>query len=155
MNIKKLLILLTLLSFGCESNSEISFQDPDLIFVANEGKFGTSTGSITVINEYGVMQTISNIGDVVQSLQVYNNKLFVISNNSHKINIFEITEQGLLLPGIEIDTNGSSPREMTVIDNKLYFTNWNTKDIKILNLFNYKFLRSYVSSNANMTYIRD
>ena len=27
---------------------------------------------------------------------------------------------------------------MTVIDNKLYFTNWNTKDIKILNLFNYK-----------------
>ena len=75
---------------------------------------------------------------VVQSLQVYNNKLFVISNNSHKINVFEITEQGLLLPGIEIDTNGSSPREMTVIDNKLYFTNWNTKDIKILNLFNYK-----------------
>ena len=42
-----------------------------------------------------------------------------------------ITEQGLLLPGIEIDTKDSSPREMTVIDNKLYFTNWNTKDIKI------------------------
>ena len=138
MNIKKLAILLILLSFGCESNSEISYQDPDLIFVANEGKFGTSTGSITVINEYGILQTISELGDVVQSLQVYNNKLFVISNNSHKINIFEITEQGLLLPGIEIDTNGSSPREMTVIDNKLYFTNWNTKDIKILNLFNYK-----------------
>lgn len=55
MNIKKLVILLILLSYGCESNSEISFQDPDLIFVANEGKFGTSTGSITVINEYGVM----------------------------------------------------------------------------------------------------
>ena len=93
MNIKKLVILLILLSFGCESNSEISFQDPELIFVANEGKFGSSTGSITVINEYGVMQTISNIGDVVQSLQVYKNKLFVVSNNSHKINVFEITEQ--------------------------------------------------------------
>ncbi len=138
MNFKKLLILLVLLSFGCESDSEISYQDPDLIFVANEGKFGTSTGSITVINEYGILQTISELGDVVQSLQVYNNKLFVISNNSHKINVFEITEQGLLLPGIEIDTKDSSPREMTVIDNKLYFTNWNTKDIKILNLFNYK-----------------
>ena len=77
MNIKKLAILLILLSFGCESNSEISYQDPDLIFVANEGKFGTSTGSITVINEYCILQTISELGDVVQSLQVYNNKLFV------------------------------------------------------------------------------
>ena len=41
------------------------------------------------------------------------------------------------MPGIEIETNNSSPREMTVINNKLYFTNWNSQDIKVLNLSTY------------------
>ena len=89
--------------------------DPNLIFVANEGKFGTTTGSVSVINSNGVIQTISGIGDVVQSLKVFQNKLFVISNNSHKINIYEITADGLLLPGIEIETNNSSPFLISLI----------------------------------------
>ena len=38
----------------------------------------------------------------------------------------------------EISTDNSSPRELVVVDNKVYFTNWNTKDVKVLNLFNYK-----------------
>ena len=41
------------------------------------------------------------------------------------------------LPGIEVSTNGSGPREMVIVDDYLYFTNWNTNDIKRLNLFNY------------------
>ena len=50
---------------------------------------------------------------------------------------FDITKDGLRLPGIEIDTNESSPREMKIINEKLYFTNWNSSDIKILNLNTY------------------
>ena len=42
------------------------------------------------------------------------------------------------MPGIEIDLDGSSPREMVVDGERLYFTNWNTKDVKYLDLFNYK-----------------
>ncbi|MEC7549319.1 MAG: hypothetical protein VYA03_04795, partial [Bacteroidota bacterium] len=128
-------LLVFLLIFSCTSDEDDFLSlDPNLIFVANEGKFGTTTGSVSVINSNGVIQTVSGIGDVVQSLKVFQDKLFVISNNSHKINIYEITEDGLLLPGIEIETNNSSPREMTVINNKLYFTNWNSQDIKVLNL---------------------
>lgn len=111
----------------------------ELVFVANEGNFGSSNGSISVIGKDGVIQTVENVGDVVQSLLVNGDKLFVSVNNSHKIKVFDITTEGILLPGIEIDTNGSSPREMTIVNNKLYFTNWNTQDVKILNLFTYDF----------------
>ena len=60
MNFKKLLILIVILSFGCDSDSEISYQDPDLIFVANEGNLE----QVNYCNEYG--KTVSELGDVVQ-----------------------------------------------------------------------------------------
>ena len=146
---KKQFLLLTflLLSFiSCEKEDvgyiEDQEQSVELVFVANEGNFGTSTGSISVIGKTGIIQTIENVGDVVQSLLVHNDKLYVTVNNSHKIKIYDISDNGLLLPGIEIDTNGSSPREMTIVNNKLYFTNWNTQDVKVLNLFTYDFEES-------------
>jgi hypothetical protein len=90
-----------------------------------------------MINELGEVSSINEIGDVVQSLEVHNNKLFVIVNNSHKIIAYDITENGLSLTGIEVSTEGSSPREMVIVNNNLYFTNWNSNDVKVLNLFNY------------------
>ena len=41
------------------------------------------------------------------------------------------------MPGIEVDTGNSSPREFVVINDIIYFTNWNTQDVKVFNLFNY------------------
>ena len=65
-------LLAFLLIFSCTTDEDDFLStDPDLIFVANEGKFGTTTGSVTVINSHGVMQTVSGIGDVVQSLKVF------------------------------------------------------------------------------------
>ena len=80
---------------------------------------------------------MENVGDVVQSLEVYGDKLIVLVNNSHKIKIYDIDEDGLKLPGITVSTENSSPRELVVINDKIYFTNWNTKDVKVLNLYNY------------------
>lgn len=139
---KKLILLLVLTLFISCEKEDLNIQNKvstELIFVANEGNFGSSSGSVSVIKNEQVIQTIPNIGDVVQSLLVHQNKLFVAVNNSHKIKIYDITENGILLPGIEIDTKGSSPREMTIVNNKLYFTNWNTHDVKVLNLFTYGF----------------
>ena len=42
---------------------------------------------------------LENIGDVVHSILVHENKLFVIVNNSHLIKRYSITETGLSLPG--------------------------------------------------------
>ena len=80
------------------------------------------------------IQEISGMGDVLQSILIHDNHLFAILNGSSEIKRYSISDQGLTLPGITISTESSSPREMIVLNNKLYFSNWNSKDIKILNL---------------------
>ena len=138
---KKLLFLIIaiFISFSCSNEALDENQNnvQSFVFVACEGNFGASNGSVYYFNQSGDIFSVDNIGDIVQSLEVYNDKLFVIVNNSHKIIAYDITENGLSLPGIEVSTSGSSPREMVIVDDYLYFTNWNTNDIKRLNLFNY------------------
>jgi len=121
-------------SHSVSSDEEIN---ASWVFIANEGNFGASNGSISMIDKLGVVYETEPIGDVVQSLEVYNNKLIVLVNNSHKVKIYEITPDGLSMPGIEISTEGSGPREMVVVDGKVYFTNWITSDVKVLNLVTY------------------
>ena len=73
----------------------------------------------------------------MQSILIHENYLFVIVNGSSEIKRYSISKSGLSLPGITISTQNSSPREMVIFNNKLYFTNWNSKDIKVLNLTTY------------------
>jgi len=136
---KKLLFVLAFIGFVyCESDPVYESVPKDQwVFVACEGKFGASNGSIYMINQVGEIKSVENIGDVVQSIEVYKNKLFAIVNNSHKIMAYDITRDGLSLPGIEISTDNSSPREMKILNDKLFFTNWNTSDVKVLNLTTY------------------
>ena len=131
-------LLSFIILYSCaNSETEQTLNNRSFVFVACEGNFGASNGSIHIIDENGETSSVNDIGDVVQSLEVFNNKLFVIVNNSHKIIAYDITDNGLSFPGIEVSTNGSGPREMVIVNDNLYFTNWNTNDVKILNLFNY------------------
>ena len=84
---------------------------------------------------------------MIQSIKVYDDKLFVLINNSHLIKIYAITSSGLSLPGIEISTRNSGPREMVIVDDLLYFTNWNSNDVKILNLETY-FIEDSIKVNG-------
>ena len=141
-------LLCFIIVYSCaNSETEQTLNNRSFVFVACEGNFGASNGSIHIIDENGETSSVNDIGDVVQSLEVYNNKLFVIVNNSHKILAYDITENGLSLPGIEVSTNGSGPREMVIVNDNLYFTNWNTNDVKILNLFNYT-ISDFISFNG-------
>jgi len=133
---RKLILLLTLFFISCSNDDDIV--NSEWIIIACEGNYGSSNGSIYLINQFGEMDSIPNLGDVVQSVEVNNDKLFVLVNNSHKLHVFDINSDGISLPGIELDLNNSSPREMFVDNDRVYFTNWNTKDVKYLNLFNYK-----------------
>jgi len=83
----------------------------------------------------------------VQSLAIHNDKLFVLVNNSHLLKVYNITDSGLRLPGIDISTDNSGPREMVIVDNYVYFTNWNTQDVKILNLETY-FIEGSINING-------
>ena len=137
---KVIFVLLPLLLItACDDNNPASSneQNTSWLFVANEGSYGASNGTISMINEFGEVYETEAIGDVVQSLAVYQDKLIVLINNSHKIKFYDITSEGLAMPGIEISTDGSSPREMVVVDGNLYFTNWNSSDVKVFNLETY------------------
>ena len=138
---KKIVILISLILIGCEDSYNTK-GNPNLLFVASEGTYGDSNGSISVYAEEEKIQTIESLGDVVQSILIDDDKLFVIVNNSHLIKRYTITESGLNLPGIEISTNNSSPREMVIVNNKLYFTNWNSSDIKVLDLVTFSIISS-------------
>ena len=125
---------------GCDNtsiSSENVSENTSWVFVANEGAFGSSNGSISMIDDFGNVYETGDLGDIVQSIEVFENKLIVLINNSHKIKIYDITSEGLAMPGIEVSTNGSSPRDMVVVDNNVYFTNWNTSDVKVFNLYTY------------------
>ena len=120
-------ILLGLMSFGICWTAE-------QVFVACEGNFYSENGSLWTITDEVVYEYPDNpIGDIVQSVLVNENQLFVIVNSSSNIQVFDITDNGLV-PTHLIDTEYSGPREMLIYENYLYFTNWYTTDIKKLNL---------------------
>ncbi len=116
----------------CDENENTSW-----VFVANEGNYGASNGSVSMIDDAGNVFETEALGDIVQSVEVYENKLIVLVNNSHTIKIFDITDDGLSMPGIEVSTGNSSPRDLIVVDGKIYFTNWNSQDVKVFDLFSY------------------
>ena len=136
----KLILFLSILTihFNCEDVSSNNDNNSEgLLFIASEGNFGQGNGSISVFKDNEKIQEISDMGDVLQSILIHDNHLFAILNGSSEIKRYSISDQGLILPGITISTESSSPREMIVLNNKLYFSNWNSKDIKILNLNTY------------------
>ena len=119
-------------------------QNTSWVFVANEGSYGSSNGSISMIDDFGNVFSTEFIGDIVQSIEVYGDKLIVLINNSHMIKVYNITSEGLSMPGIEVSTNDSSPREMVVLNDKVYFTNWNSRDIKVFNLITYQIEKNII-----------
>ena len=134
-----ILFSLLFILIGCENekNESSNNNEMNLLFVASEGNFGQGNGSISVFDSDQKVQEILDVGDVVQSILIHENHLFVIVNGSSEIKRYSISKSGLILPGITISTQNSSPREMVIFNNKLYFTNWNSKDIKVLNLTTY------------------
>ena len=115
------------------------------IFVACEGPFYDGQGSLSIIDEAGNINQIENLGNIVQSMTLHNNHLFVISNGASIIHIFDINEQtgGLSLSN-SLDLNFSGPRNMLIHEdsNTAYITNWNTQDIKLMNLETFEITNS-------------
>jgi len=111
--------------------------DASWVFIANEGSYGTANGSISMIDQDGNINETEPLGMTVHSIEVYNNKLIVLINGDNRIKIYDISENGLAAPGIEISTENSGPREMVIVNDILYFTNQTSKDIKKLNLNTY------------------
>ena len=87
-----ILLMLSLLLITCENPTDAEQENTSWVFVANEGNFGTSQGSISMIDDFDNVYETDAIGDVVQALAVYKNKLIVLINNSHVIKIYDINQ---------------------------------------------------------------
>jgi len=133
-NTKVLLLLLisTLILFSCKVDLPIDRYDGDYqngYFVTNEGPFNSGTGTITFISDNGtvkqnIYQTVNeeDLGNIVQSMTIYNDKAYIVVNNSHKI---VVADRYTMEKIAEISgTNINNPRFFVVSGNTGYVSNW-------------------------------
>jgi YVTN family beta-propeller protein len=137
-------ILFLLILTGCNTNNsggnEVELSG---VYVLNEGNFGQANASITSFNpETGtvsqdVFQAANGrpIGDLLHSASLIDEKLFLVVNNSHKIEVVE-PESFISIGTIEI-ANEASPRYIIKAgENKAYATNLYTNTVSVISLDN-------------------
>lgn len=98
-------------------------------FVTNEGPFQTGSGSITFVGEDGkVVQNVyssvnsENLGNIVNSMHIAEDKGYIVVNNSHKVVVVNrySMEKIADIEGFYID----NPRFLAAADGKGYVSNW-------------------------------
>ena len=99
------------------------------IFIINEGNFGDGDGSVSFYSratgetEQIVFQSVNeeeSLGDVIQSAVSHNELLYLIANNSNKI---EVVNTNTFESQFTI-TDIALPRYMTIYQGKGYLTEW-------------------------------
>jgi len=110
-------------------------------FITNEGNYNSADGSISFVNEDGIVEndvfvsnnSVTALGDVVQSMSIIEDYAYIVVNNSNKIEV--VTADSMkYVSTIDVDF----PRYIKqVSDDKAYITTWGDgfgKDVKILDL---------------------
>ena len=112
------------------------------VYISNEGQFNNSNASLTYYSGSGntsttdVYNQVNNatLGDIAQSLAKINNKLFIVVNNSSKIEVTDL----ITLKKIATITGLTSPRYLLpVTANKAYVSDLNSDTVSIINLSSY------------------
>ncbi len=129
-----LLTLISILFLQSCTTENILYTEPqgayeNGFFVINEGPFGNGNGSITYIDKnfnnvaQNVYQNTNNevLGNVVQSMEMYEDKAYIVVNNSHKI---VITNRYTMEKIGSIETGLNNPRYMVTYNGKGYVSNW-------------------------------
>ena len=137
-------IPLSFISCEEDDNDQINI---DGIYVVNEGNMNKNNGSVTLINpdeQATVQNYFSNsndrsLGDVVQDLSFYEDKGFIVVNNSQKVEV--VDKETFESVGVIQDL--SYPRQFQGInDNKGYLTNGssatgNNGSVFVIDISNY------------------
>jgi hypothetical protein len=110
------------------------------VLIINEGAFGNSNGSITLYRpsndsvSQNIFQQANNIpvlGDVIQSITQYNNKGYIVVNNSNKVEVVDINS----FNSLATITGFNSPRYLLPVSgSKAYITDLYSNSIQIVNL---------------------
>ncbi len=111
-------------------------------YIANEGQFNNNNASLSYYSGSGNSSTTdvynlvnnSTLGDIAQSLTKINNKLFIVVNNSTKIEVTDL----ITLKKIATITGLTSPRYLLpVTTNKAYVSDLSSGTVSIINLSSY------------------
>ena len=131
---KRIIGLIVLLLFlGCSKHTITKNQttSTEIAFVLCEGNLGGNNSSIHTLNSDALNLTT---GDTGQSIAVYGDNILVINNGSSNVVIYNISVEGIIEYSSVIDLNGSQPREILIIDDKAYISQWNVNGIAVIDL---------------------
>lgn len=156
-----LFTLCVLTFFSCKKDSSIettstsafSASSTSGVYISNEGLFNNGNGSVSYYSGSGtesikdVYQQVNNtqLGDVVQSLAKVNNKLYIVVNNSSKIEVVDITtmKKTATISGL------TSPRYLLPINaSKAYVTDLFSGSVSIVDL-NTNLVTGHISLNGS------
>ncbi len=131
-NIFLILLLLTLI------------HSTERTYILCEGDYYTDDASLWMEQNNQIYQLSDNpIGNIGQSMTIFNDQLFVILNGSSKIIVYNINQYNGNLDYLQtIDTFGSGPRELFIVNNFGFLTEWNTQTISILDLNTFEIINS-------------
>ena len=147
-----ILLGIVFIFFSCEKNileqNDPPDPDPDPdttadsfkngIFIINEGNFNWGNASVSFIDakkgpiEQDIFKQANNrsLGDVAQSMKIFNNRGFIVVNNSNSVEVVSLDD----FKSIKTITGFNSPRHIEIIDSgKAYVTNM-LKDIAVVDL---------------------
>lgn len=115
---------------GCEETDEGPKGDfVDGVLIVNEGNFGKGNGTISHFNRstkevqhdvFGTVNSGKALGDIVQSMFVWEDKAYIVVNNSNRV----VVANANTLEEITTISNLSLPRFMTVANGRGYVTEW-------------------------------
>ncbi|KUG06434.1 DUF5074 domain-containing protein [Solirubrum puertoriconensis] len=115
-----------------DNNEQPAPQVTKAVYVANQGNFGTPTGSVTVYDKPSKQADKDpfqrangrSAGDVVQSVASIGDRLFIVANNSGKIEIVNAAD----FRSVGQISNLSQPRYVVAASSsKAYVTEWQGK----------------------------
>jgi DNA-binding beta-propeller fold protein YncE len=145
---KKISALLSLLiiAYSCKKDKDSDSITPFAadsagVYISNEGKFQAGNASVSYFNPsaglvYEDVYTQTHhkpLGDICQSLKLINGKIYLVVNNSGKI---EVCDAYTMNP-VKTITGLTSPRYiLQVKNNKAYVSDLYSKNISIINLDN-------------------
>lgn len=115
------------------------------VFITNEGPFGSGTGTVSFYNRStgavsnDIFQTANSIplGNIVQSMSIYNGKGYIVVNNASKMEVVSASD----FKSSASITGLNQPRYFLGIDNsKGYVTEWGSTGtngaVRVINLTN-------------------
>ncbi len=120
-------------------NSTVTTTFNEKVWISNEGNFQFGNGELSlynaenneVINKFYESVNQKKLGDVFQSMTLFNNKRFLVLNNSNKIEIVDAQN----LTSIGEISNLNSPRYFIGINNsKAYVSDLYDDSISVINL---------------------